>query len=66
MKEVRQYLENLTQLANEKYIVVAVSGGPDSMALLNMLLDQRQHYHFQIVCANVNHNVRKESEEEAI
>lgn len=66
MKEVRQYLENLTQLANEKYIVVAVSGGPDSMALLHMLLEQRQHYHFQIVCAHVNHNVRKESEEEAI
>lgn len=66
MKEVRQYLENSTYLASEKYIVVAVSGGPDSMTLLHLLLEQRQHYHFQIVCAHVNHNVRKESKEEAI
>lgn len=66
MNEVRHYLENLKQLEKEKYVVVAVSGGPDSMTLLYMLEKLRQHYHFQIVCAHVNHNVRKESGKEAV
>ncbi len=45
------------------YIVVGVSGGPDSMALLHMLQNNLDK---KIVCAHVNHNVRKESEEEEL
>lgn len=42
-------------------IVVGCSTGPDSMALLDMLLGIRNHYNLSIIVAHVNHNIRKES-----
>ena len=49
---------------NNDRIVVGCSGGPDSMALLDMLLKIRDKYHLFIVVATVNYNVREESVEE--
>lgn len=49
---------------NDK-IVVGCSTGPDSMALVDMLLKIRNKYDLNIIIAHVNHNVRKESYEEA-
>ena len=45
-------------------IVVGCSTGPDSMALVDMLLKLRKKYNLHIIIAHVNHNVRKESVEE--
>lgn len=48
-------------LINEKdNIVVGVSGGPDSMALLYLLLYAKKHIDFNIIVAHVNHGVRGE------
>lgn len=44
---------------NIKYgdsIVAAISGGPDSMALLHMLYKIKQAIDIEIICAHVNHN----------
>ena len=46
-------------------IVIGCSSGPDSMALVDMLLKIKEKYHLTLVVAHVNHNVRKESYEEA-
>ena len=46
-------------------IVIACSAGPDSMALFHMLLSIREKYNLKLICAHVNHNVRKKSLEEA-
>lgn len=46
-------------------IVVGCSSGPDSMSLVDMLLKVREKYQLMLVVAHVNHNVRKESYEEA-
>ena len=54
-------LDNLIKSINfkdEEYIVVGVSSGPDSMALLHLLLHNTNN---KIVCAHINHNVRKNS-----
>lgn len=45
-------------------VVVAVSSGPDSMALLNLLLEVRDKKKLNIVVAHINHNLREESNEE--
>ncbi len=45
---------------NDK-IVIGCSTGPDSMALLDMLLKVRDKYSLSLIVAHVNHNVRKES-----
>ena len=47
-------------------IVIGCSSGPDSMALVDMLLKIREKYRLQLIIAHVNHNVRSESYDEAI
>ena len=56
--------DNFTFHENDK-IVVGCSTGPDSMALVDMLLKIRDKYKLNLIIAHVNHNVRKESYEEA-
>ena len=42
-------------------IVVAVSGGPDSMCLVDNLCMLREKLNFELVVAHVNHGIRKNS-----
>ena len=65
MKEVYNFLLNKVKLTKEDVIVAGVSAGPDSMALLYILEDIRKKIPFKIIVAHINHNLRKESEEEA-
>jgi len=48
-------------LEKEQYLIIGVSAGPDSIALLHLLQNEAKQ---KIVCAHINHNVRKESNEE--
>lgn len=64
MKEARQILNQY--LNEDDAVVVAVSGGPDSMALLHILIEFRKTKNIEIICAHVNHKVRKESDSEEI
>jgi tRNA(Ile)-lysidine synthase len=45
-------------------LVVAVSGGPDSVALLHGLWQLREEYQLQLAAAHVNHQFRGEEAEE--
>lgn len=47
-------------------VVVAVSGGPDSMCLLDVLYKIKDELDFNIIVAHVNHGIRKESDDEKI
>lgn len=57
--------DNFNFQQNDK-IVVGCSTGPDSMALVDMLLKIRSKYNLYLIIAHVNHNVRKESYDEAL
>ena len=63
MNNVYKFIENLN--INSEYIVVAVSGGPDSMFLLKILIDLQSKINKKIVVAHVHHNIRPESDYEA-
>ena len=52
--EIIRNLDNL----NDEYLIVGVSAGPDSMALLHMIMNNS---HKNIVCCHINHSVREES-----
>lgn len=58
------YLDIINKLdeLTDEYLIVGVSAGPDSMALLHLL---QNNCHKKLVCAHINHNVRKSSTEEA-
>lgn len=61
LKTIQKY--NLIQ--NGDSIVIGVSGGPDSMTLLNVLINLKQRLGIsKIVVATVNHMIREEAEEE--
>ena len=45
-------------------IVIGCSAGPDSMALVDMLLKIREKYQLSLIVAHVNHNLRKQSVQE--
>ena len=64
MKKVFNYLDDL--LIDGDTIVLGCSGGPDSMALLNVLMDYRKKLSLSIICAHVNHKVRIESDDEQV
>ena len=59
------FLDNLkaVDLYNQT-VVIGVSTGVDSMALLNMYYQIKDHYRLKIVCAHVNHKKRIQYEEE--
>ena len=65
MKKVYDYLLNKIELCKNDVIVVGVSAGPDSMALLYILNELRKKIGYKIIVAHVNHNIREESKEEA-
>ena len=54
LKTIKKY--NLIQKGDK--IVIGLSGGPDSMALLYVLLDIREEIDFNIHIAHVNHGIR--------
>ena len=60
MKETIVYLNNL--LKDNDTVVIGLSGGPDSMCLLDILLSLNKK--LNIICAHINHNIREESKEE--
>ena len=61
MESVYDFLENLS-ISSSKTLIVGVSYGPDSMALLDILC--KYYPNNKIICAHVHHNHRKESDEE--
>ena len=61
MKKSINFLEQLNIDKNKK-LVVATSGGPDSMALLYALKSKG----YNLICAHVNHNLREVSDSEYV
>ena len=56
--------DNIYEFNMNDVVVIGCSSGPDSMALLDMLLKIRKKYNLSLVVAHVNHNLREESTEE--
>lgn len=48
---------------NDK-VVIGVSGGPDSIALLTILNKLKEKWNIKLYVAHINHRIRKEAEEE--
>lgn len=62
MEKTLEFLNKLLNLNDT--IIVGISGGPDSMCLLHVLISLREKYKLNIICAHINHGLRIESNDE--
>lgn len=64
--KVLETIKKYELIENGDTIVVGVSGGPDSMTLLNILisLNKSSKLNYKIVVAHINHGIREEADEE--
>ncbi len=58
-KKVRKTIREFNLIEKNDSIVVGVSGGPDSMTLLSILLKLKEEFHLKIYVAHVNHMLRE-------
>lgn len=64
--KVLETIQKYHLIDSKDIVVVGVSGGPDSMALLHLLLGLREKLGFSVCVSHINHGLRKEAEEETI
>ena len=62
MDEAYSFLVNDIGISDS--VIVACSGGPDSMALLSLVVKIKNDIGLKVIVAHINHNVREESESE--
>jgi len=65
LEKVRTTIEKFRLLTPGDTVVVGVSGGPDSVALLHLLADLRSGYRLTLHVAHLNHRLRPEATEDA-
>ncbi|HPE84889.1 MAG TPA: tRNA lysidine(34) synthetase TilS [Chlamydiales bacterium] len=64
LKIVKEFLDRY--LVDERPIILAISGGPDSLALLHLMRVCRQFFDMDLHIAHVDHSLRPESKQEAL
>lgn len=67
MKEiVLNTIKKYNLIQDEDKIILGVSGGPDSMSMLNILneIKNEKKYNFEIIVAHVNHQIREEANDD--
>ncbi len=58
-EKIKKTITKYNLIENGDKIVVGVSGGPDSMTLLNILLKIKEEYSLEIYVAHINHMIRE-------
>ena len=59
-KKVEQYIMQNQLFKHNSHLLVACSGGVDSMALLHFLHKKMKHFFIQLSCVHVDHMLREE------
>ena len=67
-KKVLDTIKKNELIKNGDNIVIGVSGGPDSMALLNSLINinEKNGLSYKIVVSHINHGIREEADSETL
>ena len=64
IKKVLETIKKYNLIENGDKIVLGVSGGPDSITMLDILRQLREELEFEIVVAHINHMIREEAIED--
>ena len=62
--KVPKFIKENELIENEDKLILGVSGGPDSLCMLDLLykIKQKKELNFEIIVAHVNHMIREEAE----
>lgn len=60
-EKVEKTVQRYNLIKNGDAIIVAVSGGPDSITLLHILYKMRKSFNLKLFVAHINHQIRKEA-----
>ena len=64
VEKIKKTIKDNNLIGKNEKIVVGVSGGPDSMCLLQVLIILKNELNFNLVVAHINHMIRKEANSE--
>lgn len=62
---IQRTIDREDLLGKQERIVVGLSGGPDSMALLHLLLDLRPRRDWDLLAVHIHHGIREEADQDA-
>ena len=65
MERIYSYIEKMGLLQPQETVIVAVSGGADSMLALNAIYRLREKYNLKLAAVHINHNLRPSASAEA-
>lgn len=65
IKSVRETVKKYNLLEKNDRVVIGVSGGPDSLALLFILYSLRKELNLRLYIAHLDHRIRKDSHKDA-
>lgn len=63
-EQILEIIKQYNMIESGDKIVLGVSGGPDSICMLEILNELRVKLNFEIVVAHINHMIREEAEED--
>lgn len=60
----RETVAKYSLLKKKDKLLLGISGGPDSLALLHLFLGLQKEYSLKLICAHFNHQLRQEADAE--
>lgn len=63
-QKVLETINKYNLIKSGDFLIVGVSGGPDSICLLHILNELKKELHFKLCVAHINHMIRKEADDE--
>ncbi len=63
LRKVEYFIQQNELLSNKDRVVMGISGGADSMCLLELMCKLKNQYSLQLVAVHVNHGIRGETAE---
>lgn len=64
-KKIKTFIEKHDLLPRKSRVIIGLSGGADSVALLEVLCNLREAYELELFAVHVHHGIRKEAEQDA-
>ena len=65
IKKVRKYMEMQHMIEKGDRIVMGISGGADSVALMLMLLEMKEEHNLKLFVVHINHGIRVDASQDA-